>query len=264
MKLHVLTENTTENPSLGTEHGLSLYIEACGHKILFDAGQSGLFAENADKLGIDLTAVDLAILSHGHYDHGGSLEYFLQMNDHALLYMNEHAFGSYHNGSDKYIGLNPPLASSDRLMMVSDYLKLDDGLELFSCNTRTRRWPTRPFGLQKLEKGHLVPDDFLHEQYLLIHEQGKRILISGCSHKGILNIVDWFQPNVLVGGFHFMKLDLLSDVDRAFLEDAAEILMSYDTAYYTCHCTGEAQYAFLKEKMGDRLHYLATGSQLVV
>lgn len=264
MKLTVLTENTTVNSELQTEHGLSLYIESCEHKILFDMGQSSLFDQNAQNMGIDLTQADLAVLSHGHYDHGGGLEHFLKINPTASVYVNEHAFGSYHNISDKYIGLNSALAESDRIVMVSDYLKIADGLELFSCNERIRPWKTLPFGLQKLENDHLVLDDFLHEQYLLIEEDGKRILISGCSHKGIFNIADWFKPDILIGGFHFMKLDLSVDADVRFLEKAAEILLRYDTTYYTCHCTGEAQYAFLKEKMGDRLQYAATGSKILV
>ena len=78
MKVIVLSENTTNDPRLGAEHGLSLYIEACGKKILFDTGQGDLFAENAKTLGVDLAAVDFAVISHGHYDHGGGIRRFLQ------------------------------------------------------------------------------------------------------------------------------------------------------------------------------------------
>ena len=80
MKITALVENTTNNPSLGTQHGLSLYIEANGRKILFDMGADGLFLENAEKLGIDIAGVDLAIVSHGHDDHGGGLGVFLEKN----------------------------------------------------------------------------------------------------------------------------------------------------------------------------------------
>ena len=73
MKIIALVENTSKRPEIGCEHGLSLYIEAAGQKILFDMGQSALFAENAAVLGADLAAVSLCVLSHGHYDHGGGL-----------------------------------------------------------------------------------------------------------------------------------------------------------------------------------------------
>ena len=68
MRATVLTDNTGNNELAG-EWGLSFYIEYRDQKILLDAGQSGLFAENAEKLGINLADVDYAVLSHAHYDH---------------------------------------------------------------------------------------------------------------------------------------------------------------------------------------------------
>ena len=73
MKITTLVENTTNHPDLGTQHGLSFYIEANGRKILFDMGEDGLFLQNAEKLGIAIADVDLAIVSHGHGDHVGGV-----------------------------------------------------------------------------------------------------------------------------------------------------------------------------------------------
>jgi len=114
------------------------------------------------------------------------------------------------------------------------------------------------FGLNKKVDNTFLPDDFLHEQYLCIEENGKKILISGCSHKGILNIVEWFKPDVLIGGFHFSKLPL----DEKLME-YAKYLDEFDTEYYTCHCTGVEQYAFMKKEM-RRLEYLATGKIMYI
>ena len=80
MKVQVLLENTSLSEALKAEHGLSLYIETGKHKILFDMGQTDAFADNAEKMGIDLSQVDFAILSHGHYDHGGGLKYFMEIH----------------------------------------------------------------------------------------------------------------------------------------------------------------------------------------
>ncbi len=103
-----------------------------------------------------------------------------------------------------------------------------------------------------------MPEDFRHEQYLLIKEKGKRVVFSGCSHKGILNIVEWFRPDVLVGGFHFSKLPL----DET-LAGYAEYLNRFSTVFYTCHCTGTEQFAFMKTRM-DRLFYLAAGQRMIL
>ena len=262
MKLTVLTENTTCREDLGAEHGLSLYLETGARKLLFDAGQSGLFAKNAEKLGVDLKKVDTFVLSHGHYDHGGGLCTFLDLNKTAKIYASDLCFGDFYNGPDKYIGLNPILRDNMRILPVSDKKSLGDGLTLYPGRLVVTPRKVESYGLY-FRCGHLwVPDTFLHEQYLLIEEEGKRILISGCSHRGIVNIAEHFHPDILIGGFHFKKLD--PQKDQAVLKEAAEALLTLPTRYYTCHCTGTEQYEYLKTIMGDRIQYLSTGAQLTL
>lgn len=259
MKITTLIENTSLSSEYTAEHGLSLYIEANGRKILFDMGQTEAFAGNAEKLGIDLAQINLAVLSHGHYDHGGGLKRFLALNDHAPVYISRHAFGEYFNGTEKYIGLDKSLKDEPRIRLTGDEIKLADGLTLYSCNANAAVEPLNPYGLNKRCGKDFLPDDFLHEQYLLIGENGKRVLISGCSHKGIVNIAAWFRADVLVGGFHFMK-----QTDEAELDRAAERLLAHPTRYITGHCTGDMQYAHLKSRMGERLDALSTGKVFVL
>ncbi len=263
MKIRVLLENTASLPCFRTEHGLSLLIETGSRSILFDMGQSDAFAENAEILGADLSVVDAVVLSHGHYDHGGGISKFLSVNKSAPIYLSRFAFEEHLSGTDRDVGLDKALEPNDRFVYTGDYTKIDDGIELFSCNERERKYITDPYGLNTVRDGQLIPEDFRHEQYLLFTQGRKRILFSGCSHKGILNIMDWLRPDVLIGGFHFMELDPQGD-GKAVLDEASEILMKYDTVYYTCHCTGIAQYEYLKKQMKEQLNYLSAGQEIII
>ncbi len=256
MRIVVLTENTSRREDLQAEHGLSLYIETGARKLLFDAGQSGAFADNAQTLGVDLRQVDTAVLSHGHYDHGGGLERFSRINPAAPIWLNPRAFEEHYNASDKFIGLDPALAQRASLRFAREEEALGDGMTLYQ--TIPCKMPIRPFGLTMGKEK--APEDFRHEQYLLVEEKGKKICFSGCSHRGIRNIMDHFRPDVLIGGFHFMKLA----PDSQELEAAAAALLRYPAQYYTGHCTGLEQYEALKLRMGDRLHPLYTGQEILL
>lgn len=257
MKITTLVENTTNDKTFSCEHGLSLYIETKNHKILFDTGQSSLFYENAKKLNIDISDVDICILSHGHYDHGGGLSTFLSANEKAKIYMNENCFGDYYNG-EKYIGLDKALCDNPRIVKIADELIIDNELSLFTCNKKQKDYDLGSFGLSKKTGDSIADDDFLHEHYLLINEDGNKVLISGCSHKGILNIPHWFDAKTVIGGFHFSKLPC--DVT---LKNYAEILDNTGITFYTCHCTGFEQYKYMKQYMKN-LHYISTAETLLI
>ena len=257
MKITALLENTSAR-GLPTEHGLSLFVETKEHRFLFDMGQTDLFARNAEALGIDLNAADFAVLSHGHYDHGGGLKTFLALNDHAPVYVSRCAFEPHYNGTEKYIGLDTDLKTSGRLVWVDEDMRIAEGIAVYGRQNAPKIMDFGSCGLNMLQDGRMREDDFRHEQYLLAEENGKTILFSGCSHRGILNIMRWFRPDILIGGFHFSKLPL----DET-LAGYAKALNAYPTAYYTGHCTGAAQYQFLKDRM-QNLHYLSAGDSLVI
>ena len=264
MRFTVLCENTVSRPGLSAEHGFSLLIETNGCKALFDMGQTDVFARNAASMRLSLADVHFAVLSHGHYDHSGGIAAFMQLNSDALIYIPQHAFGDYRNAEGKFIGVDPVLKSHPRIRLTGNFTRLCSGFSLFTCNDLERLFPVSSFGLTEMCGNERKADRFLHEQYLLVHHQGKRILISGCSHKGVENIVSWFRPDVFIGGFHMMKTDVNQPDGRQHLIRLAENLLKFDTVYYTAHCTGAEQYNFLKQKMQDKLHYLSCGDTLTI
>ena len=256
MKITTLMENTARVPWLTAEHGLSLFVEAAGHTFLFDAGQSGAFADNAGQLHVDLRRAEFAVLSHGHYDHGGGMIRFLELNRQAKIYINQHAFGGHFNGAGRYIGLPEALRSSPRLIHTGDVHAIAPGLTLHTCNDRPLVHPIESAGLTEQVGEFLLPEEFRHEQSVLIEENGTRILLSGCAHKGVLNLLEWFRPDVFVGGFHFKGLS----PDDPRLKAWGKRMAAYDTRFYTGHCTGTEQFEVLKGILGERLQALSTGA----
>ena len=261
MRFTVLMENTGPQ-DLFIEHGLSLYLETCGHRILFDAGQSGHFADNAARLGVDLNKVELAILSHGHYDHGDGMPRFLCEHPGVPLYLQKTAFGGHYHGPERYIGLTPKLQEFPGLRFTDSKMVPASGLTLLTCEEQPAVCPIDSCGLTRMEGNRLVPEDFRHEQVLLIEENGRRIVVSGCTHKGVRNLMAWLQPDVFIGGFHLKEYDPETQEGRAALEIVAKELLRYPTQYYTCHCTGSAQFAFLKARLGERVQALHTGDTI--
>ena len=97
MKIVNLIENTKGNNNCLAEHGLSFYVETKQHKLLVDTGATNAFIKNAQDLGIDLTMVDMVILSHGHYDHAGGILEFAKTNPKAAIYMQSNAKDAYYH-----------------------------------------------------------------------------------------------------------------------------------------------------------------------
>ena len=259
MKITVLCENTSRRANIEAEHGLSLYIETEHANILFDMGQTDLFCRNANILGVDLSRVDFAVLSHGHYDHGGGFEAFRQSNPNAPVFVSPHAFGQFY--STKFIGLSPSVAADPHVRPATGTITLAKGVTLWAdCQIEADEMVGK--GLFSMENGTLSPDDFRHEIYLLVQEKDKTTLFCGCSHRGVANIQAFFKPDVLVGGFHLKNLS--PGEHKNYFDTLAHRLVAENTHYYTCHCTGEAAFSALQESMGDRLNALSCGDTLIL
>ncbi|MBQ2288131.1 MAG: MBL fold metallo-hydrolase [Lachnospiraceae bacterium] len=273
MKIVNLMENMPGSSGCICEHGLSFYIETKKHCLLVDTGASDRFIENAEKLGVDLRKVDTVILSHGHYDHGGGLPAFLELNQKAKIYIRDKAFGDfYHRGAQKerYIGIEKSLRESKQIMLVKDHLIIDDELSLFTHVTGRKRWPSGNLELQEKVGMNWIQDRFDHEQYLIISYEEKEILISGCAHNGILNIMEKAvdirgkAPDVVISGFHMMQKNGYSEEDLKNIRETAYELKKYPTHFFTGHCTDVTPFELMKEIMGDQLTYAFCGDTLDV
>ena len=272
MKIICLMENTALSDNILSEHGFSLYVETKRHRLLIDAGQSEAFAENANTLGVDLSKVDMAMLSHGHYDHSGGLMKFADINEKALIYMQSNAGGEYYHTNDtleKYIGIDKEILKLPQVKLVDGNMRIDQEISMFAGVKGRRHFPSGNLELtRKLSDGTFIQDDFSHEQYVVIEEDGQMVLISGCAHNGILNILGEFKqlygcdPDMVISGFHLMKKDGYSDEDVENIKAIADELKSMDTTFYTGHCTGIEPFDIMKEIMGEKLHYMHSGDEI--
>ena len=268
MKVTTLFENTACCEDILHGHGLSLYIETGSHKILFDMGPDDGFLKNARKMGIDLSAVDTAVLSHGHSDHGGGLEAFYRQNPQAKIYIHRAAFGDYYSNHPgqglEYIGLDQSM-DLYRFNLTGDAHTIDEDLTLFGDVPDDFGAMGASAALVQKTWDGIRPDAFCHEHNLLIREGGKAVLVAGCAHRGIVNIVAKTEkilgrrPDAVVSGFHLFRLQEGDPAAEGLIRSTADALLEGDTVYYTGHCTGDYAYEKLKEILGDRLHRLSGG-----
>ncbi len=273
MIINTLSENTAISKEYGSEHGLSILIETKQSKALFDVGASDLFFENAERLGVNIADVDFLVISHGHSDHGGGLGKFLKENKTARVYVHEQAFEKHYamrkGGRIEYIGLDEELKHNSRIVLTSGRFSISNGIEVFSNFIRSEPFPLSNNGLFTEKGGEIVKDDFIHEQNLIIEEEGKTLLVTGCAHNGIINIVKAYHeikgamPDHVIGGFH---LSSRSGGDESFetINKIGNYLLNTKTKYYTCHCTGKEPYNYLKAVMGESIDYLSTGSRIII
>lgn len=275
MQISVLMDDSVSSASFSCEHGLSLYLTTPGHKVLFDTGASGLFLENAARLGLDLADVDFAVLSHGHNDHGGGLRAFLDACPRAKVYMQAAAlephFTRRASGKVEPIGLDPALRGEPRVVLLTGDHVLEGGFTIFSSVPGDKLRPQTQKTLLTGTAEDLRPDPFLHEQDLLYQEGDTAVLIAGCAHRGILNILERAvelagRPmDAVIGGFHLSNPRDGGCVPQETLDAIAGALLRYPgTTYYTCHCTGPAGFEGLKRTMGDRIRWIGAGAQFQV
>ena len=240
-----------------------------------DLGPSAETIQNAAVLGIDLSAVDTVILSHGHFDHSGGIIPFTKINDKALIYMQESAMGEYY-GDDgpeaperyRYIGVDKDIANLPQVRFLNGDARIDDELELFVIKSRSHALPFTNRRILVRKGKDYQQDDFGHEHCLVIHQDGKSILMSGCAHNGILSIMDAYMdkygkaPDLAISGFHLMKSTAYRDNEIREIEAIAEELKKYPTKFITCHCSGAAAFDIMKKIMGDSLGYVHTGEEI--
>ena len=247
VKIVTLIEDTkiSEPKDIVAAHGMSLYIERNGQRILFDMGPSSQFIRNSEKLGVDLKKVDMAIISHAHMDHIGGLASFLWINKRANIVLSRNALK---NSDFRALCSKMDGETFNRISFVDNSTEISQDV----------------FILTKIEGRYPIRDRVDHEIVLVIKNNNKLIIFSGCSHGEIFNIIGTVTrtfPNIyvraVIGGFH------LTGTAKYSVEQIGKEVLKYPIMkIYTCHCTGVENYGILKTILGVKIEYISTGSKI--
>ena len=253
MKLTVLVDdNMSKCRRLLAEHGLCFYIEDNGKKILFDTGYSDVFIKNAVNMGINLLDLDYIVLSHGHYDHTWGLTHYLAYYMSAIeqkqkvkkptIVTHPDTFLEKYEEDFGEIGCMLTVTKLKKcfdIITTIEPLNLTDNLIFLGEIPRFNDFEGRE-PMDKVLRNGQYEDDYVVEDSALVYKSDKGFsIITGCSHSGICNIVEYSQKLLkttkiesIIGGFH------LIDTPQCKMDEILEYLKKQNIKdLYPCHCT---------------------------
>ena len=274
MKIQVLIDNIASccgSRKLFGEWGLSVYVEFEGKRYLLDTGASHLFAKNAGVMGVDLSKIDVGILSHAHFDHSDGMARFFALNKNAPFYLRKSAGENcYHTHKligrftyHEYIGIHKGFLKrfADRIRFAEGDMQIAPNVYLVPHKTPGLEAIGERAHLSVKENGKYRYDSFDHEQSLVFDTPKGLFVMNSCSHGGADNIVKEIEATfpgkkiyAILGGFHLFRYK--DEVVRAFAERLRELDVQ---KIYTGHCTGNRAFEILYEVLGDRAEQMRCG-----
>ncbi len=264
----VLSDNTAAE-GLESEWGLSILITFRGTQYLLDAGGSDLFARNAEKLDVDLTQAEYAVLSHAHFDHADGLPAFFRVNKKAKCLLRE---GTRENCYDckneqyNYVGIPKGMTEdfAERIEFTKGNVEIIPDVYLIPHTIPQSDEEAAIASLFIEKDGKFIPDPFEHEHSLVFRLPKGLVIFNSCSHTGAPNIIREIQesfPNekvfAYIGGLHTYRWD--DDRIRALARDFRNAGIEH---LYTDHCTGSRQTALLCEELGENCKKLFAGMKV--
>lgn len=274
VKITTLSENTVGAGCLG-EHGISMFVEADGKKILFDTGGGLSLVYNASLMGVDLTAAECIVLSHGHYDHTGGLrEVLARMRRKVNIYAHPDIWvckcSRTGSGNERYIGIPFPremLEVMGASFQLSDKpVKLSGNIIITGEIPMVNDYEIIEEDLLVKENGELKPDSLKDDLGMIIDTDYGLVVILGCAHHGIVNTLEYARKitgqdliYAAIGGTHLLH------ASRERIEKTAVALLEMGVQYLgASHCTGFRASAYLAQVFGERFFQNNAGTRLTL
>ena len=270
-----------ENRSIGKtgiigEHGFSALVEKKGDLILMDTGQGLGLKANAKVLGIDLSDIRKIVLSHGHYDHTGGLDAFAGQKDKLYIYAHPDVFGPKFKSRDegekeeRFIGLKQSPASLEahlnaKVRLLTGFTEISNRIYFSGEIPRVTDFENSDKRLLIRQGAGFVPDPLTDDGALLIETKSGPVILTGCAHSGIVNIMHHFSNktghktfHAVIGGTH---LGFLNSDDQ--LEKTMDAFDHYQLKLIAVsHCTGNEAAAACYHRFKERFAFANAGWQV--
>ena len=236
MQISILTENAASGKFLG-EHGLSYFIEHKDHQVLFDTGHSDVFLKNAERFTIDIERIKTVVLSHGHWDHANGLKL---LNNKALICHPEVFHPRFRKGGTENIGIELTIEELQKRFEIitsrKPYPISHDIIFLGEVPCKNSfEAQTTPFVYKNGDDDFVIDDSGL---VIKINQGTELVLISGCAHSGICNMIEYAKKitginkfRAVIGGFHLKQNNKQTQQTIEYLknQDIQEVFPSHCT-----------------------------------
>ncbi len=277
VRITILCENLVGRLGVAGEHGFSAFIETDKGNYLFDTGSGHSIVGNSLVLGKDLRTIKAIFLSHGHYDHTGGLPRVLGFSGKVDVYAHPQIFldriaviKEKDKLTKRFIGIPFKRSYLESLganfIFNTKFIEVEKGLYLTGEVPRKTSFEKLDQRLFAVIDDKMIQDRLLDDQSLVINSKKGLILILGCAHSGMINIINHVINKMktdsffaIFGGTH---LDFLTEEQ---LEESIKYLKKFEFKKIgVSHCTGMKATFRLQQEFGDRFFYGFAGSVLEV
>ena len=263
LKIKILAENTVYSRKVLAEHGLSFYFDYDGKKYLFDTGQGEVLVSNAEKMNINLKEIDTVFLSHGHDDHTGGLKEFLKLAPDTRVFAHSEVFTPKYkkvDGELKFIGLDLDKSDINNFTAAENNPIAASGIYSTGEIAAPKESYLKERYRIKTEAGEEV-DPFDDDTSIYIHTESGIVILLGCSHKGVKNIIEDIRAEIgeqkiaaILGGMHLKR------ASKKEIEQLIDYFQSFDFDLLApMHCTGRLAAVKFKEAFGERVNLASVG-----